>query len=339
MLINLYRKLTSSSEKLCKSLFALLVLCVSAGSVWASDPVIRVGVLKFGTVNWELKAMQHHALDQANGFKLEIVPFAGGDATRIALMGGEVDVVVSDWLWVSRQRNEGRNLTFVPYSSSVGAIMVAGDSGIDTFESLVGKKIGVAGGPLDKSWLLLQGMAKQEHDLDLSAQNEIVFGAPPLLAEKAKDGELDAVLNYWHYCARLEAVGFKRLVSAEEAANALGSSGPVSAIGYVFDEQWATTSPAAAFVTASRQTKQLLNDSDDEWARLSSSGAIKDGPAALKVLRDRFREGIPARAHEDEVADAGIIYGVLSELGGKKLVGNATQMVDGTYWNGAPLQK
>lgn len=337
MLVHLYKITRVLISRTGNGLLGIILLCLSVGGVWADDPTIRVGVLKYGTVNWELKSMQHHGLDQANGFKLEIVPFAGGDATRIALLGGEVDIIVSDWLWVSRQRNDGRSFTFVPYSSSVGAIMVAGNSDINSLENLVGKKIGIAGGPLDKSWLLLQGMAKQDHHIDLSGQNDIVFGAPPLLAEKAKDGELDAVLNYWHYCARLEAEGFRRLVSAEDAANALGSSGPVSAIGYVFDEDWAGNNSAAAFVKASRETKQLLKESDDEWQRLSSSGAIKDGPAALQVLRDRFREGIPARTHADEIKDAGIIYGVLSTLGGTKLVGDATQMVEGTYWDGAPL--
>lgn len=318
-------------------LAAVLLLSFASQLIADDDNVIRVGVLKFGTVNWELKSMQHHGLDKANGFTLEIVPFAGGDATRIALMGEEVDVVVSDWLWVSRQRAEGRDLTFVPYSSSVGAIMVPQDSDIKTLADLKGKNIGVAGGPLDKSWLLLQGMAGQEHQLDLASENDIAFGAPPLLAEKARDGELDAVLNYWHFCARLEADGFRRLVSAEEAANALGSSGPVSAIGYVFHDSWAEESLAANFVKASRETKQLLNDSDEEWQRLSDSGAIKDSPAAVIVLRDRFREGIPARPHDDEIADAALVYGVLSELGGKKLVGDSTTMVEGTYWDGAPL--
>ncbi|MBX2880249.1 MAG: transporter substrate-binding domain-containing protein [Granulosicoccus sp.] len=323
------------------SLFAALVagavaMLTTSLSI-AADPTIRVGVLKFGTVNWELKSMQHHGLDTENGFDLEIVPFSGGDATRIALLGGEVDVIVSDWLWVSRQRSEGRNYAFSPYSSSVGAIMVPPDTDIQSLADLKGKKIGVAGGPLDKSWLLLQGMATKQHDLDLSAENDIAFGAPPLLAEKAKDGELDAVLNYWHFCARLEAEGFTRLVSAEEAANALGSSGPVAAIGYVFDEGWASDGLAEAFVKASRATKQIMKESDDEWQRLSDSGAIKDSPEALVVLRDRFREGIPSRAHDEEVEDAGIVYGLLSELGGKKLVGNAETMAEGTYWDGAPL--
>jgi NitT/TauT family transport system substrate-binding protein len=320
------------------NLFGLvLLLGLASVTAMAADTTVRVGVLKFGTVNWELKSMQHHGLDKANGFDLEIVPFAGDDATRIALMGGEVDVIVSDWLWVSRQRAEGRDMTFVPYSSSVGAIMVPGDSALQSLADLKGQSIGVAGGPLDKSWLLLQGMAKQEYGLDLAAENDVVYGAPPLLTEKARDGELDAVLNYWHFCARLEADGFRRLVSAEDAAKALGASGAVSAIGYVFTDSWAETHPAAAFVKASRATKQIMLESDSEWQWLADNGDIKDGPAALAALRDRFREGIPARSHADEVKDAGVIYGVLSELGGKKLVGNSTEMVEGTYWNGAPL--
>ena len=318
-------------------LSSVMLLSVSVLSLAHADDVVRVGVLKYGTVNWELKSMQHHGLDKANGFTLEIVPFAGGDATRIALLGGEVDVIVSDWMWVSRQRSEGRDLAFVPYSSSVGSIMVAGDSELQSLADLKGQRIGVAGGPLDKSWLLLQGMASQEHGIDLNAENEIVFGAPPLLAEKARDGELDAVLNYWHYCARLEADGFRRLISAEEAANALGSQGPVSAIGYVFADDWAAGNPAAAFVKASRETKKILQESDEEWQRLADNGDIKDGPAALQVLRDRFREGIPGRSHEEEVRDAGVIYSVLSELGGRKLVGDSTEMAEGTYWRGAPL--
>lgn len=313
--------------------FAVLIL---SQTVAADNTKVRVGVLKFGTVNWELKALKNAGFDAANGIDLEIVPFASGDATKIALQGGEVDIIVSDWLWVSRQRANDVALTFSRYSSSVGSMMVAGDSGLDTVADLKGKKIGVAGGPLDKSWLLLQGMARDQHGIDLAAENEIVFGAPPLLAEKTLSGELDANLNYWHYCARLEAKGFKRLVSVEDASNALGASGALSSLGYVFDEAWAAENEAAVvgFIKASKQTKALMNDSDEEWVRLADSGAIKDEGAALEKLRDRFREGIPARLLNDEIRDAEIIYRVLAKAGGEKLVGDSAVLVDGTYWEG-----
>jgi len=321
-------------SKSCRALVLAVAAILPLQIVNADNTAVKVGVLKFGTVNWELKSMRHGSFDTANGVDVEIVPYASGDATRIALQGGEVDVIVADWLWVSRQRASGQELTFVPYSSSVGAVMVGADSGMESLADLRGKKIGVAGGPLDKSWLLLQGMAKQEHGFDLSAENEIAFGAPPLLAEKTRQGELDAMLNFWHYCARLEADGFKRLVSAEDAAAVLGSTGPVSAIGYVFSNAWAAENPDAAkgFIKASRDTKMLLKDSDEEWVRLGSSGAIKDKDEALMTLRDRFREGIPTRDIADEIKDAGTLYGVLAELGGPKLVGESPIMVDGTYW-------
>ena len=313
---------------------ATLAVPLGAAAQDGDLPTVRVGVLKFGTVNWELEAMAHHGLDEANGFELEVVPYAGGDATEIALQGGAVDVIVSDWLWVSRLRDEGADFAFAPYSSSVGAIMVPGDSEVESVADLEGMKIGVAGGPLDKSWLLIQGMAEQEAGVDLAEANEIVFGAPPLLAEKARSGELDATLNYWHYNARLEVEGFRPLVSAEEAANALGASGPVSSIGYVFGEKAAETLPIAGFLKASRDTKALLAESDEEWQRLADSGAIKDGPEALAKLRDRFREGIPARDLAAELEDAGTIYRVLAELGGEKLVGAARELSAGTYWAG-----
>jgi NitT/TauT family transport system substrate-binding protein len=75
---------------------------------------IRIGVLKFGTVNWELDVIKHHGLDAKEGFSLEVTGFGGNEAADVALMGGAVDGIVEDWLWVSRQRAEGVPMTFIP---------------------------------------------------------------------------------------------------------------------------------------------------------------------------------------------------------------------------------
>ena len=303
-----------------------------APSSFAAEKV-RIGVLKFGTVNWELDTVKHHKFDAANGIDLEVVYFAGEDATNVAMLAGELDLIVSDWLWVSRQRSDGEDLTLAPYSTAVGAIMVGNNSPIKSLADLTGKKIGITGGPLDKSWLLIQALATRDYGLDLPARNEIVFGAPPLLSEKAMDGELDAVLNFWHYCARLEASGFRRLIGAGEAQLSLGASGAVSALGYVFHDKWANGHLAAAmgFVKASAEAKKLLAESDDEWLRLAP--IVRAEGKELEKLRDRYREGIPTRPVAAEEVDAAKLYQVLAKIGGEKLVGPAAEMAPGTFWS------
>lgn len=319
-----------------RKLGSLSLAILAAGLEWpalAADlPKIKIGVLKFGTVSWELNTIKHHGFDHANGIDLNVLDFAGEDATNVAMLSGDLDMIVSDWLWVSRQRSEGEALTLAPYSTAVGAVMVKQESEIKELRDLKGQKIGVAGGPLDKSWLLIQGLARRDHQMDLTKEAEVVYGAPPLLSEKAISGELDAVLNFWHFCARLEANGFRRLIGADDAARALGASGPVSALGYVFREAWANQNKEAAlaFLKASAQAKRLLATSDDEWIRLAPVARAQG--RELEVLRDRYRRGIPDRPVIDEERDAAKLYAVLASLGGEKLVGKAPEMAPGTYW-------
>ncbi|TPJ52981.1 ABC transporter substrate-binding protein [Mesorhizobium sp. B2-6-4] len=307
------------------------VAALAARPVFAAAR-IRVGVLKFGTVSWELDTLRQHKFDVANGIDLEIIDFAGEDATNVALLAGAIDMIVSDWLWVSRQRSEGGDLTLAPYSTAVGAIMVKEGSPIRTVADLKHRKIAVAGGPLDKSWLLIQALTRRDYGVDLLATSDIIFGAPPLISEKAMQGEVDAVLNFWHFCARLEANGFRRLMGVNDAARALGALGPVSALGYVFHDQWANENPEAArgFVRASAQAKDLLARSDEEWLRLAP--IIRAEGKELEKLRDRYRQGIPRRAVAEEAADAGKLYHVLAAIGGAKLVGSAPEMAPGTFW-------
>lgn len=300
----------------------------------AAGTAIRIAVLKTGTVNWELDVIRSNGLDKKHGFELDVVEVANNEATRVALQAGDVDLITSDWLLVARERGEGSDLTFVPFSSSVGSIMVKDGGGIATLADLKGKKIGVAGGPLDKNWLLIQGMARRDFGLDLARDAEPAFGAPPLLSEKLQSGELDAALTFWNFCARLEAAGFKSILSGLEAAEAMGAKGPISAVGYTFSEGWAAENLDAVkgFVAASREAKELMRTSDAEWERIRPMMNAADDKVFAN-LRDRFREGIPSRPIADEIADATTLYGVLAELGGEKLVGKSKTFAAGTFWS------
>jgi NitT/TauT family transport system substrate-binding protein len=307
----------------------------------SSEPAarVRVGALKFGTVSWELDVMQTHGLAAREGVDVQVVTLASTNATTVALQGGAVDLIVTDWTWVSRQRAEGRPYTFVPYSLTVGGLIVRADSGIHQLADLRGKRLGVAGGPVDKSWLFFRAYGRRVLGEDLAKVVEPSFGGPPLLNELVLRGELPAVLNYWQYGARLKAAGMRELISVAEVLRALGVSAPVPLLGWAFDERWAAANRSAltAFLRAAYSAKQLLVASDGEWQRIQPlTGATE--PAVLHALRDAFREGTPRRFGQAEIDAASAAFAILAREGGDELVGTSRQLSPGTFWDGFRLE-
>ncbi|OAF18543.1 ABC transporter substrate-binding protein [Bradyrhizobium neotropicale] len=294
---------------------------------------IRLAVQKTGTFSWELATIRAGGLDKEANLSLEVTELASTEAGKIAMRAGNADIMLSDWLWVSRERALGAKLTFYPYSSALGAVMVPASSPIKSLTDLKGRKLAVAGGPIDKSWLLLQARMKQD-GIDLKSEATIVYGAPPLLAAKALDGEMDASLNFWNFCAQLEAKGFRRVAGIEDILPKLGAKGPVSAVGYVFDETWAAShrDAVARFIAMTRKAKQLLVTSDAAWEKVAPLTGTTDA-AMLKTYRDRYRDGIPRRSIDDEEADARVLYRVLAEIGGRDLVGPAGELDPGTFYH------
>jgi len=107
-----------------KTIGGAIAAITLATATFAETPTLRASVLKFGTVNWELDVIKHNGFDTANGFNLEVSGVAGSAAAQVAFQGGETDVIVSDWLWVARQRAAGNDFVFIPYSRAVGGMLV-----------------------------------------------------------------------------------------------------------------------------------------------------------------------------------------------------------------------
>jgi NitT/TauT family transport system substrate-binding protein len=318
------------------SLIAAILLLFTTTS-WAEQdlPAVRVGVLKFGTVNWELDTIKRHGLDHAEGFDLKVVELGGKDATAVALQGRSVDIIVTDWLWVSRQRSEGSDFTFVSHSLATGGLIVRPDAGIRAIADLRGRKLGIAGGPVDKSWLLLQAYVKKKLGEELSKMVDPTFGAPPLLNELTLRGDLPATLTFWHYGARLKAAGMAEIVSAADMLPELGVETTPPLLGWVFSEKWANDNRDAVlgFLRASLAAKQLLKTSDEEWVSLRKLMKAEDD-ATFDALRRDYRAGIPTSFTSRDIAAAGKLFETLAALGGEKLVGKSGSLAAGTFWVG-----
>lgn len=295
---------------------------------------LTVGSLASGTVRWELDTIQHYGLDQAEGFDLKITELAGNPATQIALAGNEVDAIVSDWLWVAQQRSEGKNYVFIPFSTAVGALLVPEDSPAKTLADLKGKKIGIAGGPVDKSWLILRAYSRQETGDDLATVTEQVFGAPPMIYEAGLSGEVDGVINFWNFLAKMKVHGMRELITVAEAATALGLDPATPLLGYVMDERLVQEKPelAAALKRASRAAKELLLTDDAAWQRLRPI-MNAEGDAEFAALREGWRQGVPRDAPVDE-ANAAKVFALMVEIGGEELLGGARELPEGVFYTG-----
>jgi NitT/TauT family transport system substrate-binding protein len=326
----------------CSGVLFLALLVVAAAALAASSAIaadrIRIAAQKTGTLAWELDVLKAHGLDRQAGIAIDTTELASTEAGKIALESGSVDLMLSDWLWVTRERALGDDVVFYPYSSALGAVMVPARASIAGIADLKGKKLAVAGGPLDKSWLLLQALARRS-GVDLKTEANVVYGAPPLLQQKALQGETDATLTFWNFCAELEATGMRRAVAMDDVVKSLGATGPVAMVGYVFNGKWAARNRSALerFFAATRQAKDVLANSPDEWQRLAPRIAA-NGQGALDVYRRRYLEGIPRRPLGTEIADARTLYKVLADIGGADLVGQARELDPGTFYTPGPSE-
>jgi NitT/TauT family transport system substrate-binding protein len=311
-----------------------MAAALSAAPARAADGPVRIGVLKFGTVSWMLDVLRRHGFDRSAGVAVEIVELASGQATQVALQAGRVDTIVGDLLWVARQRAAGADWAFIPYSAALGAVEVPAASSLAAFEGLPGKRLGIAGTPLDKSWLLLRLLSLQRLGRDLDETVEKAFGAPPLLSEQLGAGRLDAVLTYWQFAARLEARGARRLIGMDEVMRGLGVAERVALVGYIVSERWAEANRArlAAFLEACRQAQNRLAASDEEWQVIApQTGAASE--AELVKLRDGFRAGIPERGAAMKES-AARLYALLAGIGGETLAGPSPTLPAGTLLDG-----
>ncbi len=301
---------------------ALAPLLPGVSFAAAEAGALRVATLKFGSLGWLLDTIAAEKLAEKTGVRIDPVEVATNQAGPIALLSGDTDVIVSDWTWAMRQRSLGQNLYFKPFSATLGAIMVAKDSPIKTLADLEGKRIGVAGSAIDKTWILLRGYSRKVLGRDIAEIATPVFGAAPLVAEELRNGRIDACLNFWTFAARLEGMGFRPLLSADDMLMKLGIEPVPPLVGFVWKDETAKAKAAElkAFFAAVDAGSRLLATSDAAFERLRPlMRATSD--AEFFALKAYYRSGIPKPWDETQTAAAEKLFDLLVSLGETELVG------------------
>ncbi|BBB27165.1 ABC transporter substrate-binding protein [Amphritea japonica] len=319
---------------------AMIVALSSAAALsWVTPvlaspvPTVRVAVLQFGTVNWEMDVIRRHELDKKYHFSLDVTPVGGKNASAISLQSGAVDIIYSDWVWVNRQRFNDRMFGFSPVSAAAGGLYAQSNSSVGSIKDLEGQRLGIAGGSVDKSWLLLQAYTKQTLDQDLAQSVEPVFAAPPLLNQLMYDNKLPLILNFWHYSARLKAKGFRQIISVQEMMNGLGVNRQVPLVGWVFTEAWRQENNAllSNFLKASRDAREILLNSDREWQQIRPLTRAEDDQI-FAALKEGYRAGVQQQFGMDELDALEKLYAIMAREGGDELTGGANTLDRSLFW-------
>ena len=136
------------------------------------------------------------------------------------------DLIVSDWLWVARERALGDKLLFTPYSTALGAVMAPKESPIQTHcrsrRAFDRRRRRTARQELADA--ARRGRSRGARSWPRA--REPSYGAPPLIAEKLAQGETEAALEFWNFAADLETRGFRRAIEMADVEKALGAKRP-----------------------------------------------------------------------------------------------------------------
>lgn len=297
---------------------------------------VVVGVQLTGTASWEMQTILDKRLDVHNGIALELIDVANKQAGHVALLSGEADLILSDYIWVASLRAAGEPITCVPHSLAVGGLMVPAGSDIGAVTDLPGKTIGIAGGPVDKSWIALQAYYAQQTGDTLADKVDAKFGAPPLINELLSNGEVDASLNFWHFNARAKAAGHRELISVAEMMTGMGITNQPPLLAWVFLEETADKKEdvLTSFFDASFEAKALLASDDAIWEGLREKMGAAENDALFQTLRDDYRAGIISGYNDEMIDAAATAFAIMAEYGGPELVGDSPTMDPGTFWAG-----
>ena len=316
----------------------LVLLLLPTAHASSQLPVLRVGVLTYGTLNWELDIAKQDAPEDV-GYQLELVPLGSPQALTIALQGGAVDMIIGDWLWAARQHLHQREFYFYPYSTAAGTLIASPALSNQSIKALDGKTLGIAGGKANKNYILYRAYALKQFNVDIASNTTIKFAAPPMLNSLLKRGDIDAVLTFWHYAAVLTNDNYTPMLTMQDILNSFGIQKEVPVLGWLFKREWGDQHAELvnAFLQRSYAIRSMLNKQDDMWKNIDSF--TSKYPASVHpALISAYRAGIPTRWGPATWQDMQTILRVIKQYDdAQTLTGQLDTLPTSLFWQNTVL--
>lgn len=221
-------------------------------------------------------------IDTEHGLDMQMSEFAPDQAEQ-AILTGQVDTGFFALVSWAKVQNEGEDIALLaPLLQNHGAVLVANDSDVQSFEDLQGRRIATLS-PVSGLYTSMQVLAAE---LGLSWEDdfEVISGPPPGLVAFLENGDVDAIVHFEPTVSQLLATGDYRVVMTPSETWREETGEPLFMLGVAAQQSWVDENPEAA-----RRVVETIND---------ATTRLSEDPSLI----EKYQEALQLSDEEIEIA-------------------------------------
>jgi NitT/TauT family transport system substrate-binding protein len=294
-------------------------------------PVMRARFEHNGSPRYMLYTIKRLGLDRDHDFHLDVQLVSdalegGRETVEARLQDGEADLIDIDYISTARERSEGAEIVAIhPYGRTVGGLVAPEDTDINSLEDLPGHRIGVVR-RLDKNWILTRAACREFHGFDPDEEaTPVEAGSKVRLTEMIREGEVDAVLQFWPIVPEITETGpYREVLPMSELVQQLsGTDNKLPISTFLTSEEFFESSPATVrrFKRAYRDAVDRLVADDELWGEIGEQLMTYDDPEIVRAVRDGWRDMVVRDWNEETVEGMEQLFGHLLDVAGADALG------------------
>ena len=265
-----------------------------------------------------------NGLDEKHGFEIEIIEQSGAQAQFIALRAGDTDLVTGNILDLHIQRSQDLDIRGIGSFLKFESPIIALPDGPQSAAELEGTTFGTPRAGLF-GFLIMRAATLAAHGFDLGTDTELIEGAPGLLNELVRSGELDAAFQFSSLAfGPLQRGEFIQATSAQELISNAGFDPNFLYLLYIISQDWVDANPDALddLVAMLDEGRQLLQTDDSLWPALAESSGVD--PEFVPAFMEFTRAELDTVYTSDLVARTQEIFDALVDAVGSEVLGEVT---------------
>ncbi len=294
-------------------------------------PVLRARFEHNGSPRYMLYTIKKFGFDHDHDFHLDVELVSdelegGVETVEAKLQEGDADLIDIDYISTARERAEGAPIVAIhPYGRTVGGLVAPEDSPIEGLTDLPDRRIGVVR-RLDKNWILTRAACREYHGFDPDREaTPVESGSKVELTRMLRDGEVDAILQFWPIVPEITGTGdYHEVLPMADLVQRLGETGrklPIST--FLTSEDYLADNPEAVrgFKGAYVDAVERLTSDDDLWKEIGDRLMYENDPAVVRAVRDGWRDMVVADWDEETIAGMERLFDHLLDVAGADALG------------------